>query len=72
MDEKLIKQIARELNTHDKRYTFLKILFPRLVSRIALEGSAEQAAYNIEKEFSKQGMLVLLKTELDRVFNHNT
>lgn len=53
----LIAALSKELDTRDKRYMFLRMEFPKLVSRINLEGSAEQTAWNIYEEFDKQRML---------------
>ena len=55
--DKLIDALAQHLNTHDKRYMFLKMSFPKLISSIQLEGSAHDTAWNIYTAFDKQQML---------------
>jgi hypothetical protein len=55
--DKLIDAIAKELDTRDKRYMFIRMEFPTLVSKINIEGSADNAAWNIYEEFAKQQML---------------
>jgi hypothetical protein len=44
------------LDTRDKRFMFLRLMFRDLVSHINLEGSAHEAAWNMYSEFEKQGM----------------
>ena len=53
----LIEALAKELDTRDKRYMFLRMGFKGFASRIQLEGSATVTAWNIYEEFSKQCML---------------
>lgn len=53
----LLDSIASILDTRDKRFMFLKLEFPRLVSRINLEGSSDNVAWNFYEEFRKQCML---------------
>lgn len=65
----LRKAIATHLDTRDKRYMFLKISFPELVSRIQLEGASEYCAWNIYEEFSKQQMLGSLIVHMNSVFD---
>lgn len=55
--DNLIEALSTHLDTRDKRFMFLKIAFPTLVSRIQLEGTAENCAYNFYEEFDKQQML---------------
>jgi len=64
----MVKEIAKELNTHDKRYMFLKIFFPRLVSRINLEGSSDNVAYFMVDEFIKQNMIQELEDKFHTTF----
>ena len=52
-EEKLLKLLQKELDTRDKRFMFIRLEFPRLVSRIDLEGSAYHASCNIIFEFRK-------------------
>jgi hypothetical protein len=55
--DKFIATIAEKLDTRDKRWMFLKLTFPNFASRIQLEGSALDTAWNIYSEFEKQQML---------------
>lgn len=63
--DKIINKIAELLDTRDKRFMFLKLESPRLVSKIQLEASANDAAWFIYDEFSKQGMIGSLVTSLN-------
>ena len=54
--DELIEAIAEHLDTRDKRYMFLRIFFRDLVSRIQIEGSPMDTAWNIYSEFEKQQM----------------
>jgi cation transport regulator ChaB len=65
----LIKALETYLDTRDKRYMFLKISFRDLVSRINLEGSAHEVAWNIYSEFEKQQMLGSLMAHMNNVFD---
>jgi len=47
MKESVIKVLSKELDTRDKRYMFLKLEFPKFVSRIDLEGSSYNVAHSI-------------------------
>ena len=69
MDEQLLKIIEKELNTHDKRWMFLKLEFPFLISRIQLEGAACDTACNIYEEFRKHNLISKLKSILMDKFN---
>ena len=53
----LIKALETQLDTRDKRFMFLKMGFKDSVSKIQLEGSAQETAWNIYEYFSKQNML---------------
>lgn len=55
--DSLLSAMEEKLDTRDKRFMFLKMEFKELVSRIDLEGSAHQTAWNIFVEFEKQCML---------------
>lgn len=57
MKDEIIKILENQLNTHDKRFMFLKLEFPFLVSHIVLEGSAHDTAYNIYYAFEKRDIL---------------
>jgi hypothetical protein len=66
--DNLIKAIETHLDTRDKRFMFLKICFKDLVSRIQLEGSAHDVAWNIYSEFEKQQMLGSLMACINSYF----
>jgi len=70
MDKELIEIIEKELNTHDKRWMFLKLEFPLLVSKINLEGATSDTASNIYFEFDKHNLLDKLKSILTDKFNY--
>jgi hypothetical protein len=69
--DKIISVIETQLDTRDKRFMYLKIQFPRLVSKIQLEDNSYQAANNIYWEFEKQGMVGSLVASLNMVFDSN-
>lgn len=54
--DSLIEALETVLDTRDKRFMFLRMEFRDVVSRINLEGSAHETAWNIYEEFRKQGM----------------
>lgn len=60
--------IANNLETHDKRFLFMKLFFKELTSRINLEGSAYQAAWQMYFEFKKHSRLEELQTILLKYF----
>jgi hypothetical protein len=53
----LLKALGDKLDTRDKRFMFLKLSFPKLLSNIQIEGSQKQTAWNIYDHFKKQCML---------------
>jgi len=65
----LIKALCNYLDTRDKRFMFLKILFPILAYKINLEGSIKNTSWEIYNEFEKQEMLESLIMGLNNVFN---
>ena len=67
----LMKVLKIHLDTRDKRFMFLKILFPEFTSTINLEGSSSTAAFNIFNEFKKQQMLGSLIACLNNHFDTN-
>ncbi len=72
--DKLIEAIIKELDTRDKRFMFIKCMFPHmpsLVGRINLEGSSYSSAWEIYSEFDKQGMFGSLIACMNNVFNSN-
>ena len=66
--QQLIKDISNYLNTHDKRYMFLKILFPRLVTRVKLEGSCDDVSFWIVDEAIKLNILDSLEEHINNIF----
>lgn len=69
--DKLIDALAKELDTRDKRFMFIKCMFPhvpRILGRINLEGSPQESAWQIFSEFEKQGMLGSLTACMNSVF----
>jgi len=65
----LIDAIAKHLDTRDKRYMFLQIFFKPVVSRIQIEGSAMDTAWNIYSEFEKQQMNGSLMAAMNNTFD---
>lgn len=69
---KLIDTLARELDTRDKRFMFIKCMFPhvpRIIARINLEGSPDESAWQIFAEFEKQCMVGSLIACMNNVFD---
>lgn len=72
--DKLVIAIIKELDTRDKRFMFIKCMFPHIpsmVGRINLEGSSYSSAWEIYFEFDKQGMLGSLISCMNSVFHSN-
>lgn len=73
--QQLKDAIAKNLNTHDKRYMFLQCMFSssitNIVARIQLEGSSEDCAWEIISFFKKQSMLGSLMAAMNHVFDLN-
>lgn len=67
----LIDAMAKELDTRDKRFMFLKVSFPKLLPMIQLEGTPFNVAWNIYSEFKKQQMLGSLMACMNGYFNSN-
>ena len=67
--EAMINSMVENIETHDKRYMFLKILFPDLLPNINIEGSAWRAAHEIYFHFQNQQMLGSLCATLNSYFN---
>lgn len=55
MDSQIIELIIKELDTRDKRYMFLKILFPASLALINLEGAPKNVAWAMAQHFKNQG-----------------
>lgn len=64
--KKLREAIARELDTRDKRFMFLKCMFSRNIDL-----SRENVAWNIFEEFEKQSMLGSLTASMNLTFDLN-
>ncbi len=70
--DKLIDVLAKELDTRDKRFMFIKCMFPhvpRIIARINLDGSPEDSAWQIFSEFEKQGMVGSLIACVNNIFD---
>jgi len=67
----LIDAIAKHLNTHDKRYMFIYLLFKTSISisNIQLEGTSNDTAWNIYEEFRKQSMLGSLIATMNMAYD---
>jgi len=63
-DDELQEIMRKNLDTRDKRFMFLRIFFPKLIHQINLEGSTEQACYDIEDVFIKHQMQGSLRTHI--------
>jgi hypothetical protein len=68
LEKMFAADMAKELNTHDKRYMFLRVLFPQYVSRINLEGSSLETCYRIVDYFLKSGTYSELEAAFYRIF----
>ena len=69
--DNLIDALAKELDTRDKRFMFIKCTFPhvpRILGRINLEGSPQESAWQIYSEFEKQAMLGSLIACMNSIF----
>jgi len=67
--KKLAEAIAKELDTRDKRFMFLKITFPDFIKVLNLEGSPEWTASQIYEEFEKRNMLGSLMAAMNSIFD---
>lgn len=69
LDRNLVDAMAREFDTRDKAYMFLKMEFRRTLPNINLEGSPNQRAFNIWDHLNKQGEIrnlrLVLSNKLD-------
>lgn len=68
IDNKLIERMERVLDTHDKRYMFLKLTFPSVVTKIQLEGSTQNTCFFIYEHIQKIGKEKELKKTFDTHF----
>ena len=68
---KIIESLIENLETHDKRYMFLKLLFPKTLPFINIEGSANETSYQIYFEFEKRNLVTELVSKLNEHFNSN-
>lgn len=64
LDRNLIDAMAREFDTRDKAFMFLKMEFKRCLPNINLEASPNQRAFNIWDQISKQGEIRNLRRVL--------
>lgn len=69
-DEILMKKIEDHLETHDKRYMFIKIFYPTMLSRVNLEGSSHSCSSAIYFFFEKQQLLKQLEKDINKVFGY--
>ena len=67
----ILESLSLHLDTRDKRYMFLKCNFKQLTSRIQLEGTSYDCAWNIYEEFEKQQMLGSLVATFNSIFETN-
>lgn len=67
--ENMLKVISRELDTRDKRFMFLKLMFPDLLSTIQIEGNIKETSYNILIKFENSNMLGSLCAVLNTYFD---
>lgn len=66
MNAKLLKLIQDNLDTRDKRFMFLKILYPSFVHRIELEGSTLDFSVRLCLEFEKQNKINELEMYINK------
>jgi hypothetical protein len=62
MDMNMVHRIEKELDTRDKRYMFLKLMFPDDLPMINIEGSPRETAVNIVDRFIKNNSICELET----------
>lgn len=62
MNAELLKLIQDNLDTRDKRFMFLKIIYPEFVHRVYLEGATLDFSVRLYLEFEKQNRLNELET----------
>lgn len=55
INQAIISILAKELDTRDKRFMFLRLSFPKAIACINLEGSSMTAAWAINSYFENQG-----------------
>jgi hypothetical protein len=53
----MVHKIEKNLDTRDKRYMFLKLLFPEELPMINIEGSPRETAMNIVDRFIKNDLI---------------
>lgn len=64
----MVHNLANELDTHDKRFMFLKIFFPEFLGLVNLEGSPKEVAFRLVDFFLKQDILHDLEDKFNRTF----
>lgn len=68
MNEQIIRTLENYLDTRDKRYMFLKCMFPDDLPLINTEGSPREVALSIYRRFENNNMLGSLSACLNKVF----
>ena len=68
-DEIFVLKVENLLNTADKRYMFLKILFPEIVSKVRLEGTTESCILSILTMIGKVNREAEFNIKFNEVFN---
>jgi hypothetical protein len=58
----MVHKIEKELDTRDKRYMFLKLMFPEDLPMINIEGSPRETAMNIVDRFIKNDSICEFET----------
>lgn len=69
MDAEILKRIQTNLDTRDKRFMFIKILWPRMVHRVDLEGATLDFSVRLYLEFKKAGLINDLNHSLSTYFD---
>ena len=69
--EKLVEFLCNCLDSRDKRYMFLRLEFPKVISHIQLDGSAHYVSWQIIFEFENRNMLGSLIATLNAKLGAN-
>jgi hypothetical protein len=64
----MVHEIEKTLDTRDKRYMFIKLLFPDELPLINLEGTPRETALNIVDRFIKNDLICDLEHEFFKHF----
>lgn len=70
-EDDFIEELQNHLDTRDKRFMFLKCMFPKSAPVIELEGSSRHTALNIYTHFRLQNMRGSLAACMNKVFDTN-